>query len=268
MKLLYGTDLAGFIKERQAKQVRNLRQSWQTIPKLAIIQTKDDKVIDTYVRLKQRYGEDVLIDVDIHKIRDDQVEQTITDLNNDKSVHGIIIQLPLNDASQTEATLNLVAPQKDVDGLGNNSTMTTATPLAIDWLLAGHNINLASKKIAIVGHGRLVGAPLDKLWSSQGLDVTIFDIDNPVSDELLNYDLIVSAIGQAGVVQNKFIANGAVVVDAGTSNDSGTIKGDVEESVYERDDISITPPKGGVGPLTVAALFDNVIQAARATTEQ
>lgn len=266
VKLLYGRDLAGFIKERQAKQVRNLRQSFKVFPKLAIVKTSNDPVIDTYIRLKESYGNDILIDVDIHSVDQSDLADTIAQLNDDQSVHGVIIQLPLADPSQTEQAVNAVAASKDVDGLGDSPIMTTATPLAIDWLLAGYNVNLADKKIAIVGNGRLVGAPLAKLWKGQGLDVTVFDSQHPVSEELTQYGVIVTAVGQAGIIPERFIAERAIVVDAGTSNDSGTIRGDIEEAAYNRHDLTITPMKGGVGPLTVAALFDNVIAAARATT--
>lgn len=265
MKLLYGRDLASFIKVRQAKQVRNLRQSWQTFPKLAIIQTVDDPVIGTYIDLKKRYGSDILIEVDSYMVEHSQLKELIDRLNNDEAVHGVILQLPLAEPAETEEMVNLVAPEKDVDGLGARTGYTPATPLAIDWLLAGHNINLVDKKIAVVGRGRLVGEPLAKLWASQGLDVTVFDKSNPVSDKLLNYDVVATAVGQAGIIHSEFIKSGAIVIDAGTASDSGTIRGDVVESAYQRDDITITPQRGGVGPLTVAALFDNVITAARQT---
>src|SRR5665648_247790 len=115
MKLLSGTELAGYIKERQAKQVRNLRQSWNVRPKLAIIQTIDSAVIDTYVRLKQAYGDDILVDVEVHKITQADIFTTIDELNGDDSVHGIIIQLPLENTDETVRAVNSVDPAKDVD---------------------------------------------------------------------------------------------------------------------------------------------------------
>lgn len=269
MKLLNGSELAGYIKERQAKQVRNLRQSWKVFPKLAIIQTIDNPVIDTYVRLKRSYGDDILIDVDVYKIENHELLPTIDQLNADDSVHGIIIQLPLADSSATHDAVNAVAPQKDVDGLAESSPFIPATPMAIDWLLAGYNIDLAGKKIAVVGAGRLVGGPLAKLWQEQGQDITIITKDIVVtSDEMKQYDVIVTAVGQPNLITAEDVGNGVVVVDAATSSENGKIVGDVAADVRERDDITITPEKGGVGPLTVAALFDNVILAARRVAEQ
>lgn len=269
MRLLDGSELAGYIKERQAKQVRNLRQSWKVFPKLAIVQTVDSPVIDTYVRLKQRYGEDILIDVEVLKIAQSELFMTIEHLNADESVHGIIIQLPLENTDETEQAVNMVVPAKDVDGLGERAAFGPATPTAIDWLLAGYNVNLIGKKIAIVGHGRLVGAPLARMWRDQGKDVTVIDKDTEIGPEgFRQFDVIVTAVGQPNLISSNDIAIGAVVVDAATSSENGKLVGDVAEDARQRDDLTITPVKGGVGPLTVAALFDNVITAARRLVEE
>ena len=268
MKILDGLELRGYIKERQAKQVRALRQSWKVVPKLAIIQTIDDPVIDTYVRMKKAYGADVLIDVDIYKIDQADILTQIETLNNDPTVYGIITQLPLADPSQTEVAVNAVAPEKDVDGLGQGSSLTPATAMAIDWLLAGFNIELQGKNIAIVGKGRLVGAPLAKLWQSAGYNVTIYDrktVDLPAA--IRESDVVVTATGVPSLITADMVKPGAVVVDAGTAAEHGKVVGDVAADVRELDDITITPITGGVGPLTVAALFDNVIQAARAVAD-
>lgn len=259
-----GSELAGYIQERQAKQVRNLRQSYGVAPKLAIVVTTDDPVTATYIRLKQRYGEDILVDVEVYSATPSDLMNTIERLNDDETIHGIVLQLPLADPAQTDEAVNVVAPEKDVDGLGQKALFTPATPIAIDWLLAGYNIELAHKKIALVGKGRLVGAPLYQLWAQRGLDVTTFDeTDDDVETRLLQFEIVVSAVGKAGLIGSKSLAINAVVVDAGTSSEEGEIKGDIADDVRQRNDLTITPEKGGVGPLTVAALFDNVITAAR-----
>jgi methylenetetrahydrofolate dehydrogenase (NADP+)/methenyltetrahydrofolate cyclohydrolase len=266
MKLLNGRELAGYMEERQARQVRTLRQASQVFPKLAIIQTTDDPVIATYVRMKQRYGEDILIDTEAHQIEGNQVIDLIKELNADASVHGIIVQLPLADGLDVDEVVNTIAPQKDVDGLGIGAQWTPATAMAIDWLMAGYNIELKSKKIAIVGNGRLVGQPLAELWASMGLDISIYDDQTSnLPGEVRKAQIIVTATGVPGLITSKMIQPGAVVVDAGTASENGTIVGDVAADVREREDLIITPEKGGVGPLTVTALFDNVIRAAQAT---
>lgn len=269
MKILNGADLADFIKERQVRQVRALRQASHVYPKLAIVQTADDPVIDSYVSLKRRYAADVLIDVEHYKIAQADLLATISKLNDDETVHGIIIQLPLTNLDDTQTAVDAVVGSKDVDGLGGAAQFDPATPVAIDWLVNGYNVDVKQKKIAIVGAGRLVGAPLAKLWRGAGYDVTVFDNSSDIT-ELNKYELIVSATGTPGLITSQLVQPGAVVVDAGTAAEHGKIVGDVADDVRERDDVTITPQKGGVGPLTIAALFDNVIRAAQrvATAKQ
>ncbi|MDB5177089.1 MAG: putative Methylenetetrahydrofolate dehydrogenase [Candidatus Saccharibacteria bacterium] len=263
MKILSGADLADFIKERQARQVRALRQARHIIPRLAIVQTIDNPVIDAYVALKKRYGADILVEVEPYKIDQEQLMGVVERLNSDPSIHGIIIQLPLADESATQVSVDAVAAAKDVDGLGMNATLDPATPLAINWLTAGYNIDLKVKKIAIIGNGRLVGAPLSRMWRNSGYDVTVFDdTSTDMTAKLPQFDVIVTAAGVPGLVTADVVKQGAVVIDAGTAAEHGKIVGDVATDVREREDVAITPEKGGVGPLTVSALFDNVIRAA------
>lgn len=268
MKKLDGKELSEFITERQARQVRALRQAEHVAPKLAIIQTIDDPVIDMYVRLKQAYGADILIDVAVYKIKQADIMSTITSLNEDDSIHGIIIQLPLADPAQTDEAVNAVLPAKDVDGLGENATLTPATAMAIDWLMAGYNIEMRGRTIAIVGNGRLVGEPLTALWLAAGYDVTVYDDStDDLAGELKKAQIIVTATGVPGLITSQMVQPGAVVVDAGTASENGKLVGDVADELRLREDLTITPAKGGVGPLTVTALFDNVIQSARATVK-
>jgi methylenetetrahydrofolate dehydrogenase (NADP+)/methenyltetrahydrofolate cyclohydrolase len=268
VKLLDGTELADYVKERQAKQVRNLRQSWNIAPKLAILQTVDDPVIDTYVRMKRRYGEDIDVQVDVHRPQPHELMDVLAILNTDESVHGIIVQLPLVEGVSVDDVLNAVSIDKDVDGLALASRFTAATAQAIDWLLNGYNVELKGRKIAIVGNGRLVGAPLADLWREAGHSVTVFDEhSNNMAKLLRRHDLIVSAAGVPGLIRSESVQPGAVVVDAATSAEHGKVVGDVAAEVRERTDLTITPEKGGVGPLTVVSLFDNVIRAARAAAD-
>lgn len=269
MKILNGSELAGYIKERQAKQVRALRQSWRVIPRLAIVRTGDNPIIDTYIRLKRTYGEDILVEVDVYTPLESELLKQIEQLNHDENVHGIIIQLPLTNPDQTDSAVNAVNPEKDVDGLGGKSSFIPATAMAIDWLLAGYNIELISKKIVIIGNGRLVGAPLFHLWKNAGLDVSVCNSKTTdLASVVKSADIIVTATGVPGLITNDMIHSGAVVVDAGTASENGKIIGDVSDNIRERNDLIITPVRGGVGPLTVAALFENIIIAARKVADK
>lgn len=265
-----GKELASYIKERQARQVRGLRQAHGVNPKLAIVVTDiDNKVIDVYVRMKKRYGADILIDVDIHKVSQTEARELLNMLSNDEEVHGIIVQLPLADMAEADDILALVDPEKDVDGLAPDSKFEPATALAIMWLLAGYNVNMAGKNVVLVGHGKLVGQPLERLLLADGITPIIVDINTPEPEaKMLAADVLISATGVAGLIKPEVVKQGAVVIDAGVASEGGKTVGDVAPEVLERDDLTITPVKGGVGPLTVCALFDNVIRAAERVAAQ
>lgn len=260
MKTLDGSELAGFIKERQAKQVRALRQARGIAPKLAIVTDVDNPVIEIYMRLKKQYGADILIDVEIFRVQPESIIEEVEKLNQDYGIHGIIVQLPIKDMTKVEHVLASVAPAKDVDGLNPQTEFDPATPTAINWLLAGYSIELKGKKIAIVGAGRLVGSPLERIWRNSGLDVTVFSRGDDLS-AIKDFDIVVTATGSPSMITNAMIKPGATLVDAGTAVEDGRVCGDVADEVRQRNDINITPIKGGVGPLTVVALFDNVIKA-------
>jgi methylenetetrahydrofolate dehydrogenase (NADP+) / methenyltetrahydrofolate cyclohydrolase len=265
MKLLSGRELAGYIKERQIHQARGLLQAWHVQPKLAIVVTIDHPAIDIYVRMKVRYGADIGVEVEVHRIAQADATELIKMLNKDVTVHGIIVQLPLEDISQTEEIVNLVAPEKDVDALGEKAIFDPATPMAILWLLAGYNVDLRGKRVVLIGRGRLVGAPLERVLQSSGVDVVSVDKDTKdVASIVHEADIIISAAGSPGVVTSSMIKNKAVVIDAGVAGEQGKTSGDLDPKIYEeRDDLTLTSPRGGVGPLTVCSLFENVIRAAQ-----
>jgi methylenetetrahydrofolate dehydrogenase (NADP+) / methenyltetrahydrofolate cyclohydrolase len=268
MRMLNGSELAGYIKERQAKQVRGLRQAHGIAPKLAIVVTVDNPVIDVYMRLKRRYGTDIGADVDVHRVAQTEVKGLLNKLSNDASVTAIIVQLPLQDPTQTDEIVRLVPAAKDVDGLGDEPAFDPATPMAIMWLLSGYNIDLVGKDVVLVGRGKLVGAPLETMLLSTGITPRVVVKETPdVPGEILKADVIISATGVGGLIKSDMVKQGAVVVDAGVASEGGKTVGDVAPEVYERDDLTITPTRGGVGPLTVCALFENVIRAAQRQVE-
>jgi methylenetetrahydrofolate dehydrogenase (NADP+) / methenyltetrahydrofolate cyclohydrolase len=267
MKELNGSELVDYIKVRQAKQIRTLRQDHKVFPKLAIVVANNLPVIDVYTRLKANYGEDILVDVVVYRETMETIAARIDMLNMDELTHAIIVQLPLEDRTREDEILSQVVAKKDVDALSGSSPYDSATALAISWLLAGYGIELKHKKILIVGNGKLVGQPLSHMWIHSGYDVKV--VDDTVEDlkaETIEADIIVTATGVPGLITSEMVRPGVVLVDAGTASEGGQIVGDVAADVRERHDITVTPLRGGVGPLTVAALFDNVIRAARETT--
>lgn len=254
-KILNGTELADFIKERQAAQVRSLRGR-KLFPKLSIIYDNDSPVIAKYMSLKEQYGSDINIDVEITKINKANAEQEMTRVANDSNIHGIIVQLPLKEVDNN--ILDMIPLEKDVDGLREQSD--TATAMAIHWLLTSYGVELQKSKLAIVGQGKLVGRPLTKMWRESNYDITTFDKGDDLN-KLIDYDVVVTATGVPGLIKSSMLKQGATVVDAGTASEGGVIKGDLDEEVRERKDLTLTPKVGGVGPLTIAMLFERVLQA-------
>ena len=263
-KVLNGRDLADYMKARQAQQVRSLKQGRGIFPKLVILRDSRNPVIDVYVRMKKAYGADIGVIVEDRLVATEELEGEVEKLNQDGSVHGMIVQLPLADAEMVDKVVDKVVAEKDVDGLGLGRVFDSATAMAVNYLLAGYGVELRGKEVAIVGYGRLVGRPLAQMWEDSGLKVRVFrskDAEN-LAEELVKFDVIVAATGKARLITSEMVKKGAVVVDAGTASEKGVILGDVDDAVREREDVVITPKIGGVGPLTIAALFENVIRAA------
>ena len=258
MKILNGKDLASFIKERQARQVASMKKK----PQLLIIRDSDNPVITKYVNLKIKYGEDIGIEVEDYLAKNSEnIAAKINEANEDPAISGIILQLPILEKDKTDQLCNLIKPEKDVDGLGVDAKYDSATATAILWLLAGYDIKLENKKIAIVGRGKLVGAPLYHIFQASNYDVSLFHRGNDLTN-LKNFDIIITATGAPGLISSDFISPGATLVDAGTASEDGVIKGDLVPDLYTRKDLTaITPVKGGVGPLTITCLFDHLLQA-------
>lgn len=264
MKFLNGTELVEYISERQAKQIRALLQSKNIQPKLAIINSNPDHLpSQKYLQLKKKRAEELKIEAEVYQTDQSKVSTLIKDLSKDSTVHGIVLQLPLSDPTQTNQQIDLLPPQKDVDGLTDKSTVEPATVGAILWLLAGYNIDLKNRKILIIGQGKLVGAPLKKVLKDQNLDVNSLD-ETTSKEELLKSiaqsDIIISATGSPGLIKPEMLHDGQIIINAGTSEDSGVIKGDLDESVYTSNlNIKLTPKIGGLGPLTISYLFENLL---------
>ncbi len=232
------------------------------MPKLVIIQTIESKVIDLYVNVKKRYAKRIGVEVLHVQVEPHEAQKIITQYNNDTTVHGIIVQLPLDPILIVQDVLAYVSPEKDVDGLRVDSEYVPPTAQAIYMLLQESERNLSNEKIALVGHGTLVGRPTQKLLTEKGLRAQVFVKGDDLS-QLQAYTVIISGVGVPALITSQNVAAGSLVIDAGTAEESGSIVGDAEESLYARTDITISAKKGGVGLLTVRGLFENVLIAAQ-----
>jgi len=261
-KELNGLDVAEFIQNRQVVRVRTLKSSLHVVPKLAIVRTNTSPVMDVYLKLKQNYADVIGAELEVFHVSEDKAMAQIAELNERDDIHGIIVQLPLEKPSYTDDLLNAILSQKDVDGLATESQFDPATPTAILWLLSAYNIEPLGKNVLVVGQGRLVGAPLTKMLQCSGVNVTIADeTTKDLKSLTLAADIIISATGQSRIITEDMVKLDAVVIDAGTASENGVVVGDVDDALRNRDDVIITPKRGGVGPLTVAALFENLLLA-------
>jgi methylenetetrahydrofolate dehydrogenase (NADP+)/methenyltetrahydrofolate cyclohydrolase len=253
MKLLDGLEVADYIKERHIRQSARL----SVMPKLIIFHDAKTPAGAAYLRAKQQYGEDIGVEVIVFEVATEDLMSAIKEAGADKEVTGIIVQLPLADSAYAEKALTAIPHHKDVDGLRAQEPYQSATPKGIIWLLAAYNVELKGKRIAIIGQGKLVGAPLSDILESSGYDIDRIDIDSAeIASRLLAADIIISATGSPEHLTSAMVKDGAIIVDAGSP------LSELAPGLAVRRDITKTPNPGGVGPMTVAALFDNVLLAA------
>lgn len=253
MKLLDGRQVAEYLQERHARTVRGLG----FIPGLAIVRMGDDAATTKYLAAKIRYGEEIGVPVMVFTETADTILDRVKALNSQQPVTGIIIQLPLSPDDLAEEVLAAVDPAKDVDGLGPVPSYDAATPKAVLWLLAAYNIDLKNKVIAVVGQGRLIGKPLADALKASGEQVERIDIKTKdIAAKVAVADIVIAATSTPATITGAMIKPGAVVVDCGSP------ASELSPELLARTDITRTPNPGGVGPMTVAALFDNLLIAA------
>ncbi len=253
MKLLDGREVAEYLQQRHVRVVRSLKD----VPGLAIVRVGADAATTRYLAAKQRYGDDIGVPVTVYQETAATILERVQTLNEQHPTTGIIVQLPLEPETLTDKVLAAVAPSKDVDGLGPDSPFDAATPKAILWLLAAYNIDLKDKSIVVIGQGRLIGRPLADMLEVSGNSVVRLDIDTPnLAAQVLSADIIIIGTGQPGLITSAMLKDGAVVVDCGSPIS------ELAQDVTARKDLTLTPNPGGVGPMTVAALFDNLLIAA------
>ena len=263
------------IKQKIKKEVSVLKNKGIQ-PCLATILVGDNQASATYVKNKQIAANSVgILTKDIKlsdNIKQDELVNIINELNHDKNVHGILIQIPLPHQIETSIT-NMVNHQKDVDGLTSYNLglllegtpkLIPCTPLGILELLDFYNIDVNGMDVAIINRSNLVGKPLSILLMNRDATVTIFHSKSKnLEDRLRNFDCIITAVGNRKnfTLRSNMVKEGAVIFDVGISRTNGKIQGDVDfESVSEKAGY-ITPVPGGVGPMTVTMLLKNTLLA-------
>ncbi len=246
---------------------------------LATVLVGDDKPSQIYVRNKRKKAEEAGM-VSRHvelpgDISQPDLEAAVRDLADDPAVHGILVQLPLPDGLDAERILDLLPPEKDVDGLTERSMgrllrgrdgHVPCTPLGVMRLMERFGVETAGKKAVVIGRSTLVGLPQVLLLGRKGCDATP-TLAHSRSGDLAaicrEADIIVAAVGVAGLVTAEFVKPGAAVLDVGISRAADGIQGDVDFDAVQAVAGAITPMPGGTGPMTIGCLMENTFNAAR-----
>ena len=272
-QLIDGKQIADNIKNDLKLQIANFNK----VPELAIVMVGNDYASDIYVRNKQKAATKIGMVSHFHHldadISENELIKIIEQLNNDIDVNGIIVQLPLPKHLDAHKIINTISPLKDVDGfhplntgkLQNNEKpyFIAATPLGIIRLLESVTPNLSGKNVVIIGASLIVGRPLATLLLNKECTVSITHAQTQnIKDYTQKADIIVAACGVPNLVKAEWIKDEAILIDVGINRlDNGKICGDIDfESVKEKA-AAITPVPGGVGPMTIAMLLHNTLEA-------
>jgi len=238
----------------------------------------EDLVSKQYIKMKSKYAEKAGIsfyDASFpSSISTEKLVEEIKRINNIENICGIIIQLPLPDSFDSKIILDAIDPSLDVDCLGNKnserfynneSNLGLPTALACMEILNSLNIDLKNKKIVILGQGELVGKPVASLLRFAGFEPIIVDSKTKNKEEFIKQaDVIISGMGNGKYITGNMIKNGVVIIDAGTSESGASVVGDVDLDSVANKASFVSPVPGGVGPVTVAMLLNNVLQVAKA----
>ena len=281
-QLLDGKQVAHNVKQDIKHRITAHCQAGAAQPKLAVVLVGSDPASHIYVNAKRRSCQEVGIDSIAHDLpqhaTEDDLLSLIDTLNQDDDINGILVQLPLPNHIDQSLVIERISPMKDVDGfhpynLGRLAqrlpALRSCTPLGIMTLLAYYKLPIKSQHAVIIGASNIVGRPMAMELLIAGATVTICHRFTKDLDQQVNHaDIVISAVGKAGLIQGQWIQQDAVVVDVGMNRlDDGRLVGDVDFEGAKQRASWITPVPGGVGPMTVASLMANTLQATLSQTQ-
>lgn len=276
-EVINGKDLAKEIRDELKIEITELKKQNIT-PHLTVIIVGDDPASHSYVKGKKKASAEVGMSSEIIELPKDITEKELLDkiqvLNNDSSVHGILVQLPLPEQIDEQHVIETINPRKDVDGfhpinvgkmmLGED-TFLPCTPFGIITMLKSRNIEIAGKHAVVIGRSNIVGKPVGQLLLNESATVTYC---HSKTKDLKKYttdaDILIVAIGKEHVISAEDIKEGAVVIDVGVNRtEAGTLTGDVDFDSAKEKASYITPVPKGVGPMTITMLLQNTVKAAK-----
>ena len=285
-KIIDGTDLSAQIKAEVKNHVKRLKSKMARPPGLSVVLVGDDPASAVYVRNKQRAAKEAgMIGNTIampHSSTEDEIIQVVNELNIDASCDGILVQLPLPDHINEATVTSSIDPLKDVDGLHPNNAgllaagtprFVPATPGGIVQMLLRTGNNPSGKRVVILGRSNIVCRPISNLLSMKGeggdANVTIcHSRTKNIGDVCRSAEILIAAIGIPGFVTSDMVSDGVVAIDVGINRVEATdrkrgykLVGDIDFSGVSKRASAITPVPGGVGPMTIAMLLSNTIDA-------
>ncbi len=274
-QLLNGKDLAQKIRTDLAERASRLAEKTGRMPGLAAVLVGDDPASQMYVSKKHQACQEAGFHSELIQLSDsisqEELLKRVRDLNRSAAIDGILVQLPLPEAIDENTVLEAVLPEKDVDGfhpLNQGKLMlgldgfVPATPKGVVRLLVENGVKLAGKHVVIVGRSSIVGKPLALLMLRENATVTVCHSKTKNLEKMTSQaDVLIAAVGKAGLITADHVRSGAVVVDVGTNRVNGKLKGDVDFDAVKEKASWITPVPGGVGPMTIAMLLENTFES-------
>ena len=273
--IIDGKKLAKEIREKLKIRCEDLKKSGIQ-PKLAVILIGNDKPSQIYVKNKSKACEEIGI-IFKEYLLDEKIEQKelinlIDKLNKDTTVHGILLQSPIPNHLDINEAFRKISPEKDVDGFNpinvgklvlNQDTFVSCTPFGIMKMFEAYNIDLTGKNVTIIGRSNIVGKPLIQCCLNKNATVTVcHSKTKDLREHTKKADILIVAIGKSKFITEDMVKNGVVVIDVGINRDeNGKLTGDVDFENIEKKASFITPVPGGVGPMTIAMLMNNVLKA-------
>ncbi len=278
MQLLDGKLLSKKIETQVSSEVKKLKETCGCTPGLAVVLVGQDPASAAYVNMKKKACDRVGFYSITHdmpeNISQEAIERTIVSMNENPSIDGILIQLPLPDQIDTTKLLELVDPAKDVDGfhpfnvgrlVTNLDGFVPCTPLGVMELLKEYNIDVKGKNCVVVGASNIVGKPMASLLLNADATVEICHIfTDDLKRHTLNADVILVGVGVINLITPDMVKDDVIIVDIGVSRTKeGKLVGDVDFEAVSKKASYITPSPGGVGPMTIAMLLSNTLKAAK-----
>jgi methylenetetrahydrofolate dehydrogenase (NADP+)/methenyltetrahydrofolate cyclohydrolase len=275
--LISGKELSANIREQLAIDIEAFKNEFNYVPKLVVVMLGDHPASKSYVTAKERGAKKVGMESELilkpDTMTEDELLTLIDELNNDSSVTGILVQLPLPKHIDSTKVIHAIKPIKDVDGfhpenIGNfmigGDALMSCTPAGIITMLESIDVKLEGAHAVVVGRSNIVGKPVSQMLLSKNCTVTVCHSRTKDLGAITRQaDILVAAVGRAKMITEDMVKDGAVVIDVGVNRVDGKLVGDVDFETIKEKASFITPVPGGVGPMTITTLLTNTLKAAK-----